>query len=561
MFLKIIASGVSFFLFAGVLWVPKIQVFHNHNIFLSLDTVILLGLSLLCGLLFTQFESPAIVKRLEHFFLVSRNYILLIVLIVLPTSLLITYFTNQVVLNSFLSSADEHSCYFLSECLRKGRLWVEPHAISNAFNVVHVGNVGGKWFSVYPPGWPLIWAIGLHLNIADFLNPLISSLALLFFFLSGRKVFGQATAFWAIVSVTFSPFFVFTSSSYFSHSTCMLMVAIFLYGYLKWMDASTSDSRLMWGTIACAAVGYGLITRYLTMSAMTFPFLVYLYGLIIFRKRSFHLSDVLGPVIIILFIGIVFYQNYNVTGNIFLPPNKYDKPGENLGFSQAYTPLDGIVFIIARFFYLMDWAPPLIILIFVLSITQKLQGTSTYHLYRYSFLYLVLGYFFYFSWGGNQWGPRYYYEGIVLLYLTSFDAIRNWWNKGSAELKKFLVGLILMAIVSNFHLFIKQALFTREASAERKSLYKTANNQIKKNAVVLIRGFIGNKLVLSQEDAVRNNPFLKGKILYAHDRGESNKELMRFYADRIFYLGEYDRKLNKPKLTRLLTEQQGVSQS
>jgi hypothetical protein len=46
---------------------------------------------------------------------------------------------------------------------------------------------------------------------------------------------------------------------------------------------------------------------------------------------------------------------------------------------------------------------------------------------------------------------------------------------------------------------------------------------------------------MAEEDAVRNSPYLDTRILYAHDLGVRNPELMALYPERKYYRGSYDR--------------------
>ena len=54
--------------------------------------------------------------------------------------------------------------------------------------------------------------------------------------------------------------------------------------------------------------------------------------------------------------------------------------------------------------------------------------------------------------------------------------------------------------------------------------------------------------MMSREDAIRNSPWLNGKILYAHDLEQKNALLKSYFPDREFYLGYYDRTHKLPKL-------------
>jgi len=91
--------------------------------------------------------------------------------------------------------------------------------------------------------------------------------------------------------------------------------------------------------------------------------------------------------------------------------------------------------------------------------------------------------------------------------------------------------------------FAKHGEYFDEVSSQRKALYDFAEQSLDKPSVVYIRGFIGQRLVMSEDDAIRNRPSLDGKILYAHDMGEEkNRELQNYFPERNHYIGIFDRK-------------------
>ena len=55
---------------------------------------------------------------------------------------------------------------------------------------------------------------------------------------------------------------------------------------------------------------------------------------------------------------------------------------------------------------------------------------------------------------------------------------------------------------------------------------------------------------LGEDDAVRNDPELNARILYAHDLGDKNPILMAAYPDRQYYHGSYDRVLKRAVLEK-----------
>ena len=539
-----------FFLFMSLVfltapfWLPPIQLFFQQTFFLTARSVSLLGFILLAGQGSVYVLPDSTVKSVHdfsthlkiHFRLVSFCFFAL-----LFTALLVT---NQYILSSFFSSGDEHSCYFLAECIRQGKLWVPTHPLREFFEVVHVGSVDGKWFSVYPPGWPLIFALGLQFHIANLINPMLTLISVFFLFKIGSKIFGFWSSVLGISLMAITPFFLLNSASYFSHATCLLTIVIFVYAYLKWVEKRT----LFWAVLCAFAIGFGLNTRYLTMAAMAAPFLTYELFLLIKKEVRWTKSHLVFGIILAIGVLFTFYYNYLVTGSPLEAPNHYYHHWERLGFHDDYTPVHATLFVIYRLFFLMDWIPPIFLFCYLMALTQKNKFDVRAQLVRFSFLYLVVAYFFYYSWGGNQYGPRYYFGGIPFLFLTASGMIHKRWSNGDKQVKKFIVGVILASMIANVYLLIHHGWFNRLVSRERKSLYDLAEKTVRKPAIVFIGGFLGDTLIMAGEDAIRNHPNLKGEILYAHDLKGKNEKLMEYYPERNFYLGSYDRKLKQPKL-------------
>jgi len=547
----VLLVSLSAFLLAAPQWQPYVRQLHNHQLFVTVDSMFLLGVTLLAGILGMWLIRNPLLKGFEELYSDGYQVMRANAAIVGCIYLCALYLVNQKVLHSFMNSADEHSCYFLAETFRMGKWWVPPHSLSEFFDVVHVGNKAGKWFSVYPPGWPLLFAIGLQLQVQDWVNPMVSIAGLYFFYQAGKELQGRKSTGLAVLLVALTPFFAFTSASYFSHSTCFLCMSLFAWAFIHWTRSKDKKSRMRWAVIAGIAVGYGLMTRYLTMAAFAGPFLLYHAWPILRRKRKIAQSDLVFAAIVIAFMVLVFYQNFVISGKFYKPPNQFDKSWERLGFRDFYTPLDALTFVLARFFFLADWVPPAFLVFYLYLLFRKEKRQPLQELFFYSFLFPVIAYFFYFSWGGNQYGPRYYYEAFPWLMMAICHQTARGWRTISGDAKKFLVAGLLVSLGINGYFFYKHARYNEQVSLQRKALYVLAETDAQKPALVFIHGFLGDLLVMAEEDAVRNHPNLTGEVLYAHDRGKENKKLMDYYPDRKPYRGTYDRKVKQAVLKEL----------
>jgi hypothetical protein len=514
------------------------------------DYLFILGATLGIGLFSASFLPTTFLaafgKSLER--LLHRQTMLLTLLAIALLAALIS--TNQFVLLRFMNSGDEHSCFFLAECIRGGKWWAVPHALSEFFDVAHVGNREGKWFSVYPPGWPLLLALGISYQIADFLNPIMATLATLLFVKSGARLFGFHVSFFGMLLIAFTPFYLLNNASYFSHTTCLLMISLFIFSFLKWQE---NEKSFVWGAICALTFGFGLATRYLTMTAIATPFLLYELIALIRGRRSLTPSHLLA--LGIALAGVLANLAYNqlITGSMMEFPNHFHHSWERLGFHSNHTLLDALNFMFSRFLFLSEFIPPILVVVFFAALFMNRMPQGIPQLIRFGFLFLPVGYLFYYSWGGNQYGPRYYFEGLPFLALTVGNMIHHSWKSRNETIKKFIVGAVVAAFLANGYSLWKYGNFFHHVSLERKSLYDFSERTLQRPSIVFIRGFLGDTLVMAEEDAVRNHPDLKAQVLYAHDRGAENELLKQHYPEREYYLGVYDRANKTPRLERLGT--------
>lgn len=525
--------------------------FHIANFFFAPEPLFWLGLTYLCACGLSYLIQDSWLNRLENIFLwLSRHSKVLGGLGVIALAL-VAYALNQKVFYAFHNSADEFSCYFLAECFRLKKWWMEQPDLWEFFKTVHVGNRDGKWFSVYPPGWPALYALGLQWGVQDWLNPVMAALSLLNFYAIGKRIYGKAASMVGITLLFFAPFFTFTSGTYFSHGTCLLMISIFGRAFINWFDAQDEKKRTLWAVVGATAIGWGLLTRYLTSFAFMVPLLGYASWMAWKKEPQLRRSLWIWGSIIALFFLLVFSHNYIVTGKPFEAPNHYDKRWERLGFRDDYTILDGLRYLIARYFTLMDWVPSIWMVLFFAGLSSQPTDPRYGRFFRIAFFYCPAAYFFYYSWGGNQFGPRYYFEGFPFLTLILADTLVRSWNAGGVR-RKMIFSLMLISLINSGAVYSRQIKFFEESSRQRNELYAFSSKTLTQPSIVFIHGYLGDKLVMGEEDAIRNHPLLNGRILYAHDLGERNKELMSRYPDRVYYRGTYDRKTKNAVLERLL---------
>src|SRR5262249_7411110 len=117
-------------------------------------------------------------------------------------------------------------------------------------------------------GWPFLLLPGILLGVPWLINPLIGAATLFVLYRLGRKHFSNGAANIGLLSLLFNPFFILNSGSHFSHSSCLLMIALCYHFFFNWLDVPDSkrDAALM-GLFA----GLAFLIRPLPMVGLLAP--------------------------------------------------------------------------------------------------------------------------------------------------------------------------------------------------------------------------------------------------------------------------------------------------
>ncbi len=482
----------------------------------------------------------------------------------IPVSLACLAAVSYLILLSFPNSADEYSCVFLAKCFLAKKLYAATDALQEFFHFTHIGEKDGKWFSLYPPGWPLLLAVGLALGAAGWVNPLLATLTLVLLYRIALQVADRRAALLACLWVGTSSFFLFNAGSYYSHTACLFMLTLFTWCFLR-----------RWFFLAGLALGYAMMTRYLSAMAYGVPFVVYLLLQWVLSgtarklpsRRQLPLrSGVSGrpsqpPIatkdIVWFFAGLAVFNvlqlwfQYQVTGDPFLTPIQYYREHERLGFSHDFTPWQGLSQTAFRAFFYAQWVVPGFWVFVVLAFL--LPGKSDWDkLLLSAGLLCGAAYTLYFSFGGNGYGPRYFFESIGAFGIVGAKAFFTLWDKAKGTWIAYaLAGFLLLGFALNVWNVGQDMRRVHVMTAERQSLYATVEKQGLSNSVVFIRDWVGKSLPLEPTDLTRNAPDRNDSVLYVRDLGERNAELMRAMPERSFYVATYDKASATPHVTPL----------
>jgi len=112
---------------------------------------------------------------------------------------------------------DAISYLFQGRILASGRLWEPPPAVPALFAHENVILTPTRWCSLYPPGWPLLLALGWRLHAPWLMSPLLLALAVAGTWLAGRRLYDPATGMLAAAALACSPFALLMAADAMAH--------------------------------------------------------------------------------------------------------------------------------------------------------------------------------------------------------------------------------------------------------------------------------------------------------------------------------------------------------
>lgn len=191
-------------------------------------------------------------------------------------SVLASLLISRMVFEGVPHVPDEVGYWFQAKYFATGALWLPSPPAAGAFELQHVMNLDGKWFSIFPPGWPAVLALGFAAGVPTVVNPLIAGATILVLYPFLRRLYGARTANAAGALLALSPMFLFMSGGVMAHPLSALCtvgaaaalhrawdapspwLALFAGALLGWLALT----RPFEGMLVCAAFGLYALTRW-----------------------------------------------------------------------------------------------------------------------------------------------------------------------------------------------------------------------------------------------------------------------------------------------------------
>ena len=407
-----------------------------------------------------------------------------------------------------------------------------------------VGNIilSDKWYTVYPPGYPAVLALGVLFRITWLVNPILGGLTIVCIFLLAKELYGDNTAKLSVVLACASSFFLFMSSEFASHTATLFFITVAFLSFVRMIK----NKRPLFSAVVCgAALGVALLCRPYTTAWICVPMGI----AAIVKRKELSLRHILIGMVPILVACVTFLAyNYATTGHPLLfgyiaMHGKDHYPGFHQApwSDQPHTVAQGFKHIFSNLnalsIFLFEWPiPSLFFACLFLAYGKKrfwewvLVGWIGA---------LLVGQFFYFF-NRLDFGPRFVYESLpALILLTSRGVslttqfITSQWKSLSKDQAQNILCLVFTG------LFLFAFLFNVPATVKTYQYYGkdvTIQKYLNKNNVEQALVFVKDALAY-QIHYPFNAPFAKPHI-YAKDKKDENRKLAEKFPNYRYFIAD-----------------------
>ena len=428
---------------------------------------------------------------------------------------------------------DEVVYLFQAKIFARFKLWASQPEPYSFFKFPNLIGKDGRWFSEYPPAWPLILTIGVWLKVPWIINPLLSAGMLVLIYRFAREMFDEKIGRLSSLLALFSPYLIIMNSSMMSHSSCAFFI---LCSYLfLWQGIyRKSPIRIFFGMLS---LGISVAIRPYTGFLMSLPLALFFF----FELRKFFPRLVWFSIISALGLsiplGLLFYYNFLTTGNAFLFGYKYlygDTISLGFGLRQfpyPHTFLEGLRIFHSRLITishnLFQLPIPALVLGLVPLLRQRKDKKIIWLLII--FFSLPVGYIFYFFHDHVGLEPRFIFESapalVMLCALGISQIAENWQNKKSLARYGLILALLAFLIWTPFYFISQKRL--GDMGSELK--HEIKNKKIT-SALILVEELYYPMGMMLQ------SPFLDGENIYVRDLKEQRELILKNYPELVPYV-------------------------
>lgn len=314
---------------------------------------------------------------------------------------------------------DEMAQRFQARILLGGRLAAMGEAHPEFFSITGVLDQGGRWYSMYPMGGPLLLAGGMAVHVIWLVNPVLTAVTACALYRFAARAFGEGAGRASALLFGLSPFVLIMGASEMNHVGALALTVIALAALTSW--ATATDAERTTRSAALIGLAIGGVATIRPLDAVAVAVTVGVFQVSVLARERWRARSLLAQLLAgALPVAWLLFANARTTGAPFL--FAYEAlygPGHRLGFHPdpfgvPHTPLHALIVASGNFMrldcYLFEW--PLPGLVPVLAGLLALKRPD-----RWDFLMLGLigatvgGYALY--WSDSFFaGPRFLYTAV-----------------------------------------------------------------------------------------------------------------------------------------------------
>ncbi|MBP6214171.1 MAG: hypothetical protein KA447_14120 [Pyrinomonadaceae bacterium] len=481
---------------------------------------------------------------------------------------------------------DETQYIFQARYMAAGQLTVNAPLVPEAFSMYMVPSQEPRWFSIFPPGWPALLAIGTVIGTSWLVNPLLAGLCVILAFFFFCEIYSRRFARVGTLLLCCSPWFIFMGMSYMSHISTLVFALVAAILMLR--EFKTRNTLYALG----AGVVIGIVSLIRPLDAAALAILIGIWTLV---KHSTWRSRSLAAAA--LFVGtaassaLILPYNKILTGHAFSLPidfyyAKYSGPHSNaFGFGPdrglgwgldafpGHSPFEAAINTALNVFQLntelFGWGIGSLLFATLFLFSGTLAKKDLWA--PLSILAIAGGYSLYWYHGGPDFGARYWFLCIIPLIVMTvrgFEWLAKSFQTANASSWRYdpravivLATLCIISLISyipwrasdKYYRYLEMqpgiSRFSRQFDSEK--------------SLVLIRG---NEHPDYQSAWIYNPiDFDGGGTLYAFDKSPKIlTELLKKYSDRKIWVvngptianGEYRIESGPLDASEMLAEQE-----
>lgn len=356
--------------------------------------------------------------------------------------------------------------------LARGLLSLPAPPVPPAFDFYLMQLDGARWFSVVPPGWPAVLAVGTFLGVPWLVNPVLAGANVILSSRLVRELYDRPTARAVALLLAVSPWHVFMAMSFMTHPATLTAALVAAIAVARARVGGRSAGA--WGALGGLALGAGFLLR--PLDGMLVAGLVGLWALGLGGRRvpfTALAALALGAIVV---GGLTLPYNQHLTGDAGVFPinsyldQRYGKNSNAYGFGPdrgmgwpidpfpGHGPIDGVINADLNTFSmnveLFGWSAGSLLLIVMVPLLGRLRGADAAMVAVMAAVFVA--YFFYYFSGGPDFGARYWYLMLlpcVVLTARGIEALNRAIAPGQplgGAASIAVVGLCLIALLDFF---------------------------------------------------------------------------------------------------------------